>query len=77
MPIYEYKCLDCGHQFEQRTKIYNPDPPTCPHVPSFSEEGVEALSPEGLEVLCGGKVRKLISRTSFVLKGGGWYKDGY
>ena len=27
--------------------------------------------------VCGAKVRKLISRTSFLLKGGGWYKDGY
>ena len=26
---------------------------------------------------CSGKLRKLISNTSFVLKGGGWYKDGY
>ena len=24
-----------------------------------------------------GKVKKLISRSSFVLKGGGWYKDHY
>jgi putative FmdB family regulatory protein len=27
--------------------------------------------------VCGGKVKKLISSTSFQLKGGGWYKDGY
>ncbi len=27
--------------------------------------------------VCGGKVRKLISPTAFMLKGGGWYKDGY
>jgi len=26
---------------------------------------------------CGSQVEKLISSTSFVLKGGGWYKDGY
>lgn len=27
---------------------------------------------------CGGtQVAKKVSRTSFVLKGGGWYKDGY
>lgn len=26
---------------------------------------------------CGGKCRRLISQTSFALKGGGWYKDGY
>lgn len=26
---------------------------------------------------CGGSVKRLISETSFSLKGGGWYKDGY
>jgi len=26
---------------------------------------------------CGGKLQRLISQTSFSLKGGGWYKDGY
>ena len=27
--------------------------------------------------VCRAKARRLISRTSFVLKGGGWYADGY
>jgi putative FmdB family regulatory protein len=27
--------------------------------------------------VCRAKARRLISRTSFVLKGGGWYSDGY
>jgi len=26
---------------------------------------------------CGGVLRKLVSNTSFVLKGSGWYADGY
>ncbi|HTM22188.1 MAG TPA: zinc ribbon domain-containing protein [Kofleriaceae bacterium] len=26
---------------------------------------------------CGGKLERLISRTAFTLKGGGWYKDLY
>ena len=26
---------------------------------------------------CGGDLRRLISTTSFALKGGGWYADGY
>jgi len=26
---------------------------------------------------CRGRVRKLVSNSSFVLKGGGWYRDGY
>jgi putative FmdB family regulatory protein len=27
--------------------------------------------------VCRAKARRLISRTSFILKGGGWYSDGY
>jgi len=30
-----------------------------------------------LERRCGGKCKKLVSKGSFALKGGGWYKDGY
>ena len=26
---------------------------------------------------CGGSLEKLLSRTAFLLKGGGWYADGY
>jgi len=26
---------------------------------------------------CKGRLKKMMSNTSFVLKGGGWYKDGY
>ena len=26
---------------------------------------------------CGGAVKKIMSRSSFQLKGGGWYADGY
>lgn len=26
---------------------------------------------------CGGKIERLMSATSFSLKGSGWYKDGY
>jgi len=26
---------------------------------------------------CGGHAKKLISRTAFTLKGGGWYEQGY
>jgi len=26
---------------------------------------------------CSGKLQKLVSRTAFVLKGGGWYAEGY
>jgi len=32
----------------------------------------ETVCPE-----CGSKARRIMSQTSFTLKGGGWYKDGY
>ena len=58
MPIYEYKCPDCGHEFEV--------------LQSFSEEPI-TLCPKCNQT----NVSKMISRTSFMLKGGGWYNDHY
>lgn len=57
MPIYEYKCLDCGKQFELMQKFTEESPEVCPD--------------------CGGHIRKLISNTSFILKGTGWYVTDY
>lgn len=58
MPIYEFACRACGHQFERMQKVSDPLPELCP--------------------TCGAaEVRKLVSATAFVLKGGGWYKDHY
>ena len=56
MPIYEYLCEKCQHEFEKEQRISDPPVKTCPVCRSR-------------------KVKKLISRTSFVLKGGGWYSD--
>lgn len=58
MPIYEYRCPDCGHEFEQLQRMSDDPIKDCPEC-------------------SGSGVKKLISRTSFVLKGGGWYKDHY
>jgi len=58
MPIYEYRCDKCEHEFEREQSMSDPPVKTCP-------------------ACRGRKVTKLISRSSFVLKGGGWYKDGY
>ena len=58
MPIYEYRCPDCGHEFEQLQRMSDDPIKVCP------ECGAE-------------QVKKMISRSSFVLKGGGWYKDHY
>jgi putative FmdB family regulatory protein len=58
MPIYEYVCKGCGHEFEREQRISEDPVKKCPS--------------------CGAlKARRQISRTSFVLKGGGWYSDLY
>ncbi len=57
MPIYEYRCLDCDHEFEQIQKFSDPPIDTCP--------------------TCSGSVKKLISQSTFHLKGDGWYVTDY
>ncbi len=56
MPIYEYKCSECG-VFEVTQRITEDPLDGCP--------------------TCQGEVRKLISNTSFQLKGTGWYITDY
>ena len=58
MPIYEYRCQECGHEMEAMQRISADALTTCPECGS-----------EGL--------KRLISQTSFVLKGGGWYATDY
>lgn len=31
MPIYEYRCENCGEKFERLQKMSDPDPDKCPH----------------------------------------------
>jgi len=57
MPIYEYRCEKCQHQFDLLQKITDEPVKECPE--------------------CGGPVTKLVSSTSFILKGSGWYVTDY
>ena len=57
MPIYEYKCSQCGEVFEAFQKITDSPLTECR--------------------FCHGTVEKLISHTSFQLKGSGWYLTDY
>ncbi len=56
MPIYEFKCRECG-DFVQKIQKHSDPFPVC-----------EA---------CKKEMKKLISKTSFSLKGRGWAKDNY
>ena len=58
MPIYEYKCQNCGHSFEQLQKITDKPLRNCPKCKKL-------------------KLAKLISNTSFQLKGNGWYATDF
>jgi putative FmdB family regulatory protein len=57
MPLYEYKCRQCGKTFEALEKFS--DPPLTKHA------------------ACGGAVERLISSSTFQLKGSGWYATDY
>jgi len=67
MPTYEYVC-ESGHEFEIKQSIKDGALSECPRL---------GKDHEGNEVLCCSPCKRLISPTSFVLKGSGWAKDGY
>jgi len=55
MPVYEYRCGKCGHEFEELQRITAAPIRKCPQCGKHA-------------------VERLISKTSFILKGSGWYK---
>jgi putative FmdB family regulatory protein len=57
MPMYEYRCQNCGEIVEA--------------IQSFSAAPLTTCE------ACGGELKRLISRSAFHLKGGGWYTDHY
>lgn len=72
MPTYEYECEKCKRTFEVEQRITEPPLTRC-----TLNTGGGTFSAEG-GVWCGGEVKRLIpAATSFVLKGPGWFKDGY
>jgi putative FmdB family regulatory protein len=57
LPIYEYRCDECGYEFEVMQK--------------FSDSPISNCAK------CEGVVSKLISQSTFHLKGTGWYATDY
>jgi putative FmdB family regulatory protein len=62
MPIYEYKCDQCGCKVERLQRMSEPAP-ICPKC--------------ALSVNEPHRMKKQVSRSSFRLEGGGWASDGY
>jgi len=61
MPIYEYNCKNCQIEFE----YFHVSPNEEAECPKCACKGEEFLT-------------RLISKnTGHILKGGGWYRDGY
>ncbi len=64
MPIYEYRCKECGTQFEVRQSMSDAPLTICP--PNVCEHSGTA------------EVERVISKnTNFVLKGSGFYQTDY
>ena len=61
MPLYEYRCKKCGYEFEVIRKFSDGPLRKAPDCPK--------------DRTC--KLEKLVSKSAFMLKGGGWYADGY
>lgn len=58
MPIYEYVCQKCGHDFEALQKVSEAPLRKCPE--------------------CGAlRLKKLVSKPTFRLKGTGWYETDF
>jgi putative FmdB family regulatory protein len=57
MPIYEYRCNECGQVFEEWQRDFKNRQMACP--------------------VCKGESERIMSNTTFVLKGGGWYVTDY
>jgi putative FmdB family regulatory protein len=58
MPIYEYVCQKCGHDFEALQKVSDAPLRKCPE--------------------CGAlRLKKLVSKPTFRLKGTGWYETDF
>ena len=55
--------------------VYEYECPQCQTVLEIQQKIADP--PIGVCPECGGAVKKLMSMSSFQLKGGGWYADGY
>lgn len=74
MPIYEMRCKNCGWEGQVEQKITDEPLEFLRH----QRKGKSLISPmRSPNSVCSGQMVRLISKSSFVLEGGGWEKDGY
>ena len=73
MPIYEYKCEDCGDEFEEMLHFSEREDPLNKSCQNMIVIGGHMPNP----IRCDGNIHLKMSMGSFQLKGDGWYKDGY
>jgi putative FmdB family regulatory protein len=69
MPTYTYSCSKCKSQYERVQRIT--DAPETECIIPVGDPGGD---------VCGGEVKRVIVPSEgggFLLKGGGWYRDGY
>ena len=81
-PTYDYRCKNCGAEMEVVQKITDPPHEFIRHEnakPKGFSGGALVVSAitDATRHVCSGQVERLISKTSFVLKGGGWSGSGY
>lgn len=81
MPTYEYRCSE-GHEFEKQQSIKDEPLKECEvlfelTIPAFTnpDGSMSLITKPGHK--CTAPVERLISKTSFVLKGGGWTGKTY
>lgn len=69
MPIYEYRCTECGKTFDALQKFSDAPHTLCGQSSVACERDGEAKGK--------GAVERLISSPSFQFKGSGWYVTDY
>ena len=61
MPIYQYKCEQCDRRFSVKEDRMNTN-----------------RERDCIEIpFCSGRAIRVVAKSSFSLKGEGWFKDGY
>lgn len=74
MPTYNYKCKQCGHEFEGFARMNDPCPP-CPEL-TITPPAVEGKANQA--VRCGGETIKTFNYVPPAhFHGGGWAADNY